>query len=68
MVTKPRPRLSRFDGRRWPDLNDGEKDSVLDWIVSLCLVSGASRPTAYRVAAEFAHGMEPDSTLPGRWR
>lgn len=57
LVRESRSRL-RLGGRKWPELTDAEQIAVLDWIVDLCVIYGAEHATAYRVAAEFAAGMQ----------
>lgn len=58
-------RARRIPGKQWPDLTLEERTRVLEWIVDTCLLHGASLSTSYLVAAQFAHGMEPEATT--RW-
>ena len=48
--------------RTWDKMTPTERRQVIDWIVNTCLVFGSQLSTAYRVAAEFARGL--DSLLP----
>ena len=46
--------------RTWGEMTVLERKRVLDWLVETCLVHGSQEYTAYRVAAEFARGLEQE--------
>jgi hypothetical protein len=44
--------------RGWDQMSSPERKRLLDWIVETCLIHGSRESTAYRVAGEFAKGLE----------
>lgn len=42
----------------WVEMSEAERDRATQWVVDACRLHGASRATAYRVAALFAEDLD----------
>lgn len=55
-MTAPLP-LGR---KRWAEMSDVERWTILEWVIETCLLFGCQRHTALKVAASFAQGLDQE--------